>query len=78
MKHPRIQPYLAPELTEKLRAYPAARSLTVSAVMTAALAVFFALRAAPVHTRRPRCEKRSEGLHAQQRTFFRLRPTRRT
>ena len=41
MKHPRIQPYLAPELTEKLRAYAAARSLTVSAVMTAALTEYF-------------------------------------
>ena len=41
MKHPRIQPYLAPELTEKVRAYAAARSLTVSAVMTAALTEYF-------------------------------------
>ena len=64
MKHLRIQPYLAPALTEKLRAYAAARSLTVSAVMTAALAVFFGLRAAPVNTCRSRCEKRSAGRHA--------------
>src|SRR5262249_40266915 len=33
----RIQPYLAPELSRKLRAYAAARSLTVSAVISAAL-----------------------------------------
>src|SRR5437016_2923076 len=32
----RIQPYFAPELAEKIGAYAAARSLTVSALMTAA------------------------------------------
>ena len=38
MKHPqRIQPYLAPDLVQKIRASATARSLTVSAVMTAGM-----------------------------------------
>jgi hypothetical protein len=38
MRHPiRIQPYLSPDLHKKLSAYTAARSLTVSAVISAAL-----------------------------------------
>lgn len=37
----RIQPYLAPDLFQKLRAYAAAQSLTVSAVVSAALGEYF-------------------------------------
>jgi hypothetical protein len=38
MRHAiRIQPYLSPDLSRRLRAYAAARSLTVSAVVAAAL-----------------------------------------
>ena len=41
MRHAiRIQPYLSPDLYRKLRAYAAARSLTVSAVISAALAEY--------------------------------------
>jgi predicted transcriptional regulator len=41
MRHAvRIQPYLARDLFQKLRAYAAARSLTVSAVISAALAEY--------------------------------------
>jgi hypothetical protein len=41
MRHAiRIQPYLSPDLHQKLRAYAAARSLTVSAVISAALAEY--------------------------------------
>jgi predicted transcriptional regulator len=41
MRHAiRIQPYLARDLFQKLRAYAAARSLTVSAVINAALAEY--------------------------------------
>jgi hypothetical protein len=42
MSHPvRIQPYISPDLDQKLRAYKAARSLTVSAVVNAALGEYF-------------------------------------
>lgn len=42
MRHAiRVQPYLAPDLFQKLRAYAAAQSLTVSAVVSAALAEYF-------------------------------------
>jgi hypothetical protein len=37
----RIQPYIPPDLNEKVNAYKAARSLTVSAVVTAALREYF-------------------------------------
>ena len=41
MRHAiRIQPYLAPDLFRKLRAYAGARSLTVSAVISAALSEY--------------------------------------
>lgn len=42
MRHAiRVQPYLAPDLFQKLRAYAAAQSLTVSAVVSAALVEYF-------------------------------------